>query len=80
MPKKQKLISIKYFLEKNSSLSHHIMKRKKHKNIATPFFQPHHPTPLILFFLKNKKNPPPSYFENQPNFSIPCHPRNNPLS
>jgi hypothetical protein len=48
IPKKRILIFIKYFLEKKSSLSHHITK----ENIPTPFFQLPHPTPPKKLFLR----------------------------
>jgi len=52
-------------------------KRKKDKkNIPTPFLQPPHPTPPKEYFLGNFFKIPPSYLEKQPNFSLPCHPRN----
>jgi hypothetical protein len=73
IPKKKILIFIKYFLEKKSSLSHHITKKN-----PTPFLQPSHPTPPKNNSLKLKKIPP-SYFEKQPNFPLPCHLRNKPL-
>jgi hypothetical protein len=36
---------------------------------------PSHTTKEIIL-LKTKKTPP-SHLEKQPNFSLPCHPRNN---
>jgi hypothetical protein len=75
------LIFVKYFLEKKSSLSHHITKKnKKNKEKYTHLLSPTTPShpmkkkiPWIFFKI------PPSYFEKQPNFSLPCHPRNKPL-
>jgi hypothetical protein len=49
------------------------MKEKGEKKIP-----PHH-TPPKKYFLENKKKPQPSYLEKQPNFSLPCHPKTQPL-
>jgi hypothetical protein len=68
MSKKMILICIKYFLEKISSLNHHIMKGKS-KNIyiyPPPFFNrpiPHHQNNNSL----GKKKLWPSYLEKQTN-------------
>jgi hypothetical protein len=70
MPKKMTLICLKYFLENISSLNHHIMKEKK-KNRPIP----HHQRNV---FWKTKKTQP-SYLEKQPKFSLPCHPKTQPL-
>ncbi len=83
MPKKMTLICLKYFLENISSLNHHIMKEKKIHTI------PHHQinvfwkTKKTLTFLpwKTTKLLPPMSPKNttQPNFSLPCHPKTQPL-
>jgi hypothetical protein len=73
MPKTMKLICLKYFIENISSLSHHITKEKRRKNKFHPI--PHHQKNI---FWKTKK-PQPSYLEKQPNFSLPCHPKTQPL-
>jgi hypothetical protein len=49
------------------------MKEKKKKKIP-----PHH-TPPKKYFLGKKKKPQASYLEKQPNFSLPCHPKTEPL-
>jgi hypothetical protein len=52
------------------------MKEKRRKKKIPP-----HPTPPKKYFLENKKKPQPSYLEKQkqPNFSLPCHPKTQPL-
>jgi hypothetical protein len=72
------LIFIKYFLEKEYSLSHHITKDKNikrkyshHLSLTTPS----HTTKKLIPWKIEKI--PPSYFEKQPNFSLPCHPKKN---
>jgi hypothetical protein len=67
-------IFIKYFLEKKISLSHHITKEKK-TFISSKHPIPHHQKNNSL---KNQKNLT-FHLEKQPNFSLPCHPKNNPL-
>jgi hypothetical protein len=49
------------------------MKEKRRKK------NPTHPTPPKKYFLENKKKPQPSYIEKQPNFSLSCHPKTQPL-
>jgi hypothetical protein len=73
MPKKMTWICLKYFLENISSLNHHIMKKKEKEKIHTI---PHHQRNV---FWKTKKKPQPSYLGKQPNFSLPCHPKTQPL-
>jgi hypothetical protein len=73
------LIFIKYFLEKKISLSHCITKEKKTKkklHLLSPN-TPSHTTKRIIPW--NFLEIPPSYLQKQPNFSLPCHPRNNHL-
>jgi hypothetical protein len=72
IPQKKILVFIKYFLEKKSSLNHHIIKEKK-TSTFTKHPIPHHQKNNSL---KIKKIPP-SCLEKQPKFSLPCHPRNN---
>jgi hypothetical protein len=67
MPKKMTLICLKYFLENTYSLSHHIMKEKRRKNIYIHPI-PHHQRNI---FLKNKKNPKLPTLKN--NETSPSH-------
>jgi len=74
------LIFIKYFLEKKTSLSHHITKKIKMKKNNTHPLSPNTPSHTTKRIIPQKiKKIPPSCFEKQPNFSLPCHPRNNPF-
>jgi hypothetical protein len=79
--KKRLLTFIKYFLEKKSSLSHHVTKdKKREKKIVPPPLSndpiPHHQKNNSLKIKKIS----PSNLENQLNFSFSCHLRNKPLS
>jgi len=76
----------KIFAKKKSSLSHHIMGKKKGKKKTHPLSPTTHLTSPKKEFpkkskkkKKEKKKPQPSYLEKQSNFSLPCHPRDNPL-
>jgi len=54
-------------------------KTKRENKIDPPPFS-NHPIPHHQKIIPSKiKKIPPSYLENQPNFSLPCHPRNKPL-
>jgi len=63
MPKKMTWIFIKYLLKKKSSLSHHIMEKKKkerEKNIHTLSPTTHPTSPKKEFLKKPKNKPQPS--------------------
>ncbi len=80
IPQKKILIFIKYFLDKKIFIKSPYHKRKKCQKTNTHPLSPNTPSHTAKRIIPWKiKKISHSCLGKQPNFSLPCHPRNNPL-